>query len=206
VDECMDKAVELAKHRYGCRILCRIAEHCLSEDKAMSLIGHVLEDDVTLAALCCHYFGHHALQSIMEKGSLDHRMKIVRVLCNNLVGMAKSRHASYLIEATFDFCGEDEKVTLKEKLLRDGNIIELAKHQFGGFVVKKLAGRMESEAGEGQDDDAAEGGTDAFTIATQREVRKMLREHDTELINDKNGKKLLDEIFQSMTTRPMGPL
>jgi len=30
---------------------------------------------------------------------------------------------------------------------------------------------------------------------TQQEVRKLLKEHETELINDKNGKKVWEDVF-----------
>jgi len=195
IEECMDKAVDLAKHRYGCRIICRIAEHCLGDDHAMLLIQRVLDDTQVVAGLCCHNFGHHVMQQVMEKGSPDHRKMIANVLSTDLIKMAQSRHASYIIEAAFEFCEEDEKSMLKTMLLKERHIVDFAKHQFGGFVVKKLGGKEEDEEDEEQDEDVDEGGAEAFKKETQQEVRKLLKEHETELINDKNGKKVWEDVF-----------
>merc|ERR1719195_1012375 len=195
IEECRDKAVELAKHRYGCRILCRISEHCLGDEQAMLLIERVLEDQQVVAGLCCHNFGHHVVQQIMEKGSPEHKKKIVHVLCTDLIKMAQSRHASYIIEAAFDFCEKEDKEKLKNMMLKDGCIIDLAKRQFGGFVVKKLAGRQEEEDEDEQDEDDDDGGERAFKEGTQKEIQKLLREHETELRDDKNGKKVWEHVF-----------
>jgi len=195
IEECLDKAVELAKHRYGCRILCRISEHCLGEDNAMLLIQRVLEDPKVVASLCCHNFGHHVVQQIIEKGGSEHRKIIVDVLSTDLIKMAQSRHASYIIEAAFDFCEEEDKKKLKNILLQEGCIIELCKNLFGGFVVKKLAGREEEEDEDEQDEDGDDGGEQAFKKDTQNEIQKLLREHETELRDDKNGKKVWEDVF-----------
>jgi len=195
IDECLDKAVDLAKHRYGCRILCRISEHCLGEDNAMLLIQRVLEDPQVVASLCCHNFGHHVVQQIMEKGSPEHRKIIADVLSTDLIKMAQSRHASYIIEAAFDFCEEGDKKKLRDMLLQGRCIIDLAKHQFGGFVVKKLAGKEEEEDEDEQDDDGDDGGEEAFRKETQREVQRLLKEHETELRDEKNGKKVWEDVF-----------
>mmetsp|Transcript_18060 Transcript_18060/g.34745 ORF Transcript_18060/g.34745 Transcript_18060/m.34745 type:complete len:484 (-) Transcript_18060:302-1753(-) len=197
IEECKPKAGELAKHRYGCRILCRIAEHCLGDEQAMILIGHVLSDPQAVANLCCHNFGHHVVQQIMEKGRTNHREIIVNALLfPDLIKMAQNRHASYIIEAAFDYCDEREKGMLKTELLKGRNIIDLAKHQFGGFVVKKLAGQEGEEDEEEQDEDCDEE-AEAFEKKMQREVQQTLLKHEAELMKDKNGTKVWNEIFPS---------
>jgi len=194
IEECLDKAVELAKHRYGCRILGRISEHCLGEDIAMLLIQRVLEDPQVVAGLCCHNFGHHVLQQIIENGSPEHRKIIVNVLCTDLIKMAQSRYASYIIEAAFDFCEEEDKRKLINILLHERVIIDLAKHLFAGFVVKKLAGREEEEDDDEQDEDGDDG-EEALKKETQQEVQRLLREHEAELRDDKHGKKVWEDVF-----------
>jgi len=200
ITECMDRAVDLAKHRYGCRILCRIAEHCLNDEHALELIQRVLECDETVKALCCHNFAHHVTQQIMEKGLPEHRKTIAVVLSKDLIKMAQSRHASYIIEAAFEWCELPEKQLLKQILLQDKHIIDLAKHQFGGFVVKKLAGKDfededEDEGGEEQDEDEDQKDHNTFKRDTQRDVQELLRAHRDDLMNDKNGKKVFEDIF-----------
>mmetsp|Transcript_109887 Transcript_109887/g.218264 ORF Transcript_109887/g.218264 Transcript_109887/m.218264 type:complete len:492 (-) Transcript_109887:397-1872(-) len=196
IEECMERAVDLAKHRYGCRILCRISEHCLGDEQAMKLIEKVLQDDHTVSTLCCHNFGHHVVQQIMEKGSPEHKKAIANVLSTDLMKNAQSRHASYIIEAAFDWCEEEDKKMLREKLLTNTNIVDLAKHQFGGFVVKKLAGQEGEEDEEEQDEDCDEE-AEAFEKKMQREVQQTLLKHEAELMKDKNGTKVWNEIFPS---------
>jgi len=84
---------------------------------------------------------------------------------------------------------------LKNILLQEGCIIELCKNLFGGFVVKKLAGREEEEDEDEQDEDGDDGGEQAFKKDTQNEIQKLLREHETELRDDKNGKKVWEDVF-----------
>jgi len=194
IDECLDKAVELAKHRHGHRIFCRIVEQCLGEDNAMFLIQRLLEDPKVVARLCCHNFGHQVMQLITEKGADEDRKIIVDVLSTDLIQMAQSRYASCIIEAAFEFCEEEDKKKLKNILVHERVIIDLSKHLFGGFVVKKLAGKEEEEDKDEQDEDGDDGGKD-FEKETQKEIQKILKKNETELRDHRHGQKVWEDVF-----------
>jgi len=194
IDECLDKAVELAKHRHGCCIFCCITEHCLGEDNAMFLIERVLEDPKVVASLCCHNLGHQAMQQITENGTDEHRKIIVDVLSTDLIKMAQSRYSSSIIEAAFDFCEEEDKKKLKSILVHERVIIDLSKHLFGGFVVKKLAGTEEEEDKDEQDEDGDDGGKD-FKQETQKEIQKILKKNEAELRDHRHGQKVWEDVF-----------
>jgi len=194
IDECLDKAVELAKHRHGHRIFCRIVEQCLGEDNAMFLIQRLLEDPKVVARLCCHNFGHQVMQLITEKGADEDRKIIVDVLSTDLIQMAQSRYASCIIEAAFEFCEEEDKKKLKNILVHERVIIDLSKHLFGGFVVKKLAGKEEEEDKDEPDEDGDDGGKD-FKKETQKEIQKILRKNEAELRDHRHGQKVWEDVF-----------
>ncbi|CAK0830419.1 unnamed protein product [Prorocentrum cordatum] len=60
--ELKGSAASVARHRCGCRILCRLSEHCSSADaEAVAVMDEVLTE---AEQLCRHPLGHHVIQSI----------------------------------------------------------------------------------------------------------------------------------------------
>lgn len=48
--------------------------------------------------LCCHPFGHHVAQSVLEHGSDEHREIVSATIDRNPLGYARNQNASYLVE------------------------------------------------------------------------------------------------------------
>lgn len=146
IQECMDKAVDLAKHPYGCLIFCHII---------------VLVNDQTVVDLCRHSFGHHVVQRIMEKGIPDHRKRIVDEFSKDPITMARSKYASVVVEAAFNYCEVEER-ELKNLLLQPqttglcGHKPATAssktkkktnQHKLARFVLMELASKEEDDEG-----------------------------------------------------------
>lgn len=171
VEECTGSGVVVAKHRYGCRILCRLLEHSSNDAKTIALIDEVLHD---AGDLCCHSFGHHVVQSIMEHGTYVQRRQIADALHRDLLKMAQNRHASYIVEGAFRHCSEEDRQALVSALVNSPqNIVSLAQNQFGSFVVKVLL----QQPGD-----------------TPQVVLEHLRSNADQLQQGKYGKKLLDDL------------
>eukprot|EP00438_Fugacium_kawagutii_P029241 Skav229576 [mRNA] locus=scaffold568:769569:775299:+ [translate_table: standard] len=67
-EELLDSGARFARHRFGCRILCRLLEHCTTESSTQRLISRILEDPSEALELCRHNFGHHVVQLVLERG------------------------------------------------------------------------------------------------------------------------------------------
>eukprot|EP00434_Breviolum_minutum_P013678 symbB.v1.2.012057.t1/scaffold824.1/size159532/8 len=175
-EELLLNVQRFARHRFGCRIVCRLVEHCSSEDlKAVKgegptgphqlhirkkgsivirtghflgpmyqqdsthkLIETLLEDPEEALDLCKHNFGHHVVQSILEHGDARHKEMIAEVLRHDLLANASHRSSSYVVEAALLHCSAKDQESLVQFLVQPGVVAELAKADFGVFVVRTL--------------------------------------------------------------------
>eukprot|EP00747_Dinoflagellata_sp_TGD_P161683 gnl/TRDRNA2_/TRDRNA2_178426_c0_seq1.p1 gnl/TRDRNA2_/TRDRNA2_178426_c0~~gnl/TRDRNA2_/TRDRNA2_178426_c0_seq1.p1 ORF type:complete len:422 (-),score=72.13 gnl/TRDRNA2_/TRDRNA2_178426_c0_seq1:312-1577(-) len=138
-EELSDVAVKVARHRYGCRILCRLVEHHCgdgADGPARKIIDRLLIDAVEL---CRHTYGHHVVNSILEHGSDEQRHIIAEALRIDAMHNGKNRHASFVIETALSCCSNNDVNALAFELLgKPGNIAALAASQFGCHVARAL--------------------------------------------------------------------
>ncbi|CAE7286698.1 unnamed protein product, partial [Symbiodinium necroappetens] len=73
-------------------------------DLTLQLIDELLLD---AEDLCRHNFGHHVVQSVLEHGHERHRKIVAKVLGRDLLGFAKHRNASYLVEKAMWYCAPE---------------------------------------------------------------------------------------------------
>ena len=137
-EELLLNVQRFARHRFGCRIVCRLVEHCSSEDSTHKLIETWLEDPEEALDLCKHNFGHHVVQSILEHGDVRHKEMIAEVLRHDLLANASHRSSSYVVEAALLHCSAKDQESLVQFLVQPGVVAELAKADFGVFVVRTL--------------------------------------------------------------------
>lgn len=128
---------EMARHSYGCRVLCRLLEHhsCAEHigGEAATLADEVVKD---VAELCRHSFGHHVIQSIVEHGTSQHRDSITAVLSQDIFHFAGHRSASYVVEKALVFgCFSAQQSMALELIGNVDLLLSLAENQFGCRVV-----------------------------------------------------------------------
>lgn len=130
---------EMARHRYGCRVLSRLLEHHCGEGVtgyAVSLVDEVVGD---AAQLSLHNYGHYVINSIIEHGSTAQRQRIAAAVKVNAMCNAMNRHASFVCENILTGCSADDCHALAMELLhKPGNMAMLAGSQFGCHVVRAL--------------------------------------------------------------------
>eukprot|EP00929_Paragymnodinium_shiwhaense_P008488 TRINITY_DN112447_c0_g1_i1.p1 TRINITY_DN112447_c0_g1~~TRINITY_DN112447_c0_g1_i1.p1 ORF type:complete len:548 (+),score=89.92 TRINITY_DN112447_c0_g1_i1:108-1751(+) len=135
---------EAARHRYGCRILCRILEHTAlreegvrpSLNKAKKLIDEVVSHAATL---CHHAFAHHVMDSIVEHGTAEMRHFVATALRSNLVQNAKNRYASYVVERSMTYCSPMDQHAYVHEFLQDTEeLFSLASHEYGSHVLRTM--------------------------------------------------------------------
>jgi len=133
--------VELARHRYGCRILERLIEHC--SEKQMSAVLDALV--IQAEPLCRHPYGNFVVSHLLEHGSFVRKVRILDQLLQTLPQLAVHRTASHVVQNIIDHSDESGKQRLVEKLLREQSphsIIEIACSRYGSFVVEDLANKV----------------------------------------------------------------
>jgi len=168
-------AGEVAKHRFGCRVLSRLIEHHLGGNAAPQPTNDLI-DELLLEAdqLINHNFARHVLDLILEHGRVTHKQKIAEVVRNNLFQYAKNRNASYVVEKAFTSCMASDTHAIATELLSDPQcFLTLAVHECGTHVVKavvNLHGDCASKA------------------------KKLLLANVDRVKSSKYGKRLLDEM------------
>jgi len=142
-EEISGSSAQLARHRFGCRIFCRLLEFHSSKETTGRLVDELLVD---ASNLCCHSFGHHVAQSILEHGAEHHRSQLAAVLCSEAIDYAQHRNSSYLMETLLEHCSIADQETLLMQIGHPMIIAQLALTQFGCFVARALLQHPKTDA------------------------------------------------------------
>jgi hypothetical protein len=167
------RAVAMARHRFGCRIVERVVEHC-SEAQIGCLLDEIVADAGTL---CRHPFGNFVVQKILEHGSIARRTIILKQMVPTIPVVAMHRTASHVVQKALDHCGEEGQCAVAEAILRapaPNSVLEIADNRFGSFVLEQLA--------------SCGGGDAEFSVMEVR--RRVLRSSDT-LVYSQHGRRVL---------------
>jgi hypothetical protein len=140
-EELLGAGQEVARHRFGCRIICRLLEHGpLSDPGLAALLEEVLAD---AAALSSHAFGNYVVRHSLEFGLPEYRRWVALALCANgdLTTIACHQFGSRVMETALQFCGPEEQRMLALQLLGSRErAVALATSVAGRHVVKVLMG------------------------------------------------------------------
>lgn len=126
-------AADLARHRFGCRIFCRLIEFHAAKEGTEDLVEEVLQE---AEDLCCHPFGHHVAQAILEHGSQKHRDAVAATIDRNPLGFAKNQNASYLVERVLTSCSDYYQESLLFEL--SSSLVDLALSRYGCYVARAV--------------------------------------------------------------------
>ena len=93
------------------------------------------------------------LQSILQNGTGDHRIRLVREATHNLVRFACNKHASHFVERCVAMASDEELTEMVTKLLQGSQatppastpaLVGMMNNSFANFVVTTLIGRVAS--------------------------------------------------------------
>jgi hypothetical protein len=137
VEELLGCGEDAAKHRFACRIVCRILEHESPGDEAAAqLIEEILAAAQTM---CSHAFGSFVIRHILEFGLPEHRHKIASALSVDAIGYARTKHGSHVVEAALRFCAlNDQRILVASLIEKKDQLLSVASNQYGRHVVKAL--------------------------------------------------------------------
>lgn len=131
-DELLDSASHFARHRFGCRIFCRLIEFHAEQKPTLMLVEEVLQE---AEDLCCHPFGHHVAQSVLEHGIDQHRDVVAETIDRNPLGYARNQNASYLVERVLSSGSRYQESLLSEL---SSSLVDLALSRYGCYVARAV--------------------------------------------------------------------
>lgn len=136
IDELQGVGAKTARHRCGCRIICRLLEHSGADLKTAALIDEILND---VGELSRHEFGHHVIESILEHGLPCQKYRIVCALISDMTHNSVHRYASHVVETALTQCSElDLHAVARAVLDHPYGITPVAENLYGSHVVKTL--------------------------------------------------------------------
>jgi len=139
VDEVVGFAAEVARHRYGCRVLCRIVERHSGGCESKQSAAMICELLVEAAELSRHTYSHYVMESILQHGTPPELHAVSVALCVELLRNAKNRSATYVVERAVTCCSEeDRQIMISELFGTTQAMVALVENQFGCHVAKAL--------------------------------------------------------------------
>lgn len=144
-------AVTVAKHRYGCRVLCRLIEQCDDTD-AQSEFRSLLDELIPeMSVLARHEFGTFVVQTMLEYLK-DRRPALIRDLIPHAVAISMNRAGSLAMQKMHDFCDLEEEAAFLSCFLNKWDpqsgssfLAVVAYNRYGSYVLEQLAGSRSEE-------------------------------------------------------------
>jgi hypothetical protein len=139
VEELKGFGRDVARHRFGCRVLCRILEHLAPQDDgALKLVDEALEDTQDL---CSHEFGSFVARHLLEFGTPQHKHRVASALGSDLYQYSKHKLGSHVVESALRLCSPEDQRALARQLMSDPQqLLSVAANQYGRHVVRALLG------------------------------------------------------------------
>jgi pumilio RNA-binding family len=130
------RGLSIAKHRFGCRVLERLLEHCPAEQTRV-LVEDVIENAYVL---CRHPFGNYVVQHVLEYGTPTQQTAVIdALLSGGVMQLAMHRVASNVIERALVQCGaEDRHALMGQLIVEPPATLAMASSRYGAFIAQRL--------------------------------------------------------------------
>jgi len=125
--------VELARHRYGCRIIEGLLTHC-----PFAQI-HVMVESLLAEAstLCMHMYGNFVIQRLLEQCPSASRSRLFQMMCANLVAMGTNFYGSTVLVKGMTHGTDKEQLLLARAILGvNGLLAAIAKYRHGKSILE----------------------------------------------------------------------
>jgi len=134
IDELTNKEdlFNLARHKFGCRLLQRLLEHCRGDQ--ISGLGDILVSRAM--PLCRHSYGNYVIQHLLIYGSDDHKRKLVKVFIKQIDKICADMTSLRVLSTAFDVCDDEQRLALALAVYNSDLLISLANKRRGHQVVK----------------------------------------------------------------------
>jgi len=139
------QVVQAARHRFGCRIIQRLFEHC-RQDQLQEIYEELLGSAVPLSK---HVYGNFVMQHLLEYGASAYRRQLTNVLERHVKAMVKDEHGHAVLSKAIANGSPEERLRLARALLQEGGLLlRMARGRHGHGAVKEV---LEVLQGEEQD-------------------------------------------------------
>lgn len=128
-------AAQAARHRFGCRILERLLEHCLP-CQVLGLAEDIIQDAV---ALSCHPYGNYVVQHVLEHGIHEHQQRLGALLAQHAFAMGSDGYASAVIAKALAHGARESRLRLARAALATAGLLAAMARTRHGHVAVKLA-------------------------------------------------------------------
>jgi hypothetical protein len=179
-------ATQIARSKYGCRVLERVIEHFLpNHDTCIEFLQPIIED---CQALCTDQYGNFIIQHLLEHGTQSHKNAIMRVVKKSLEEFAVHQHACSVLDKALSYTELQDELAdqiLKTQITKGQYlIVEMAsKIRIGYTAVERMLVMMTGEAENGERTERLKMAKDQLSV-----IRESLK--DT-----RQGKELLRKLW-----------
>jgi len=127
-----EQVVQVARHKYGCRILQRLLEHCRA-DQLHELVAELLSSAVSLSK---HAYANFVIQHLFEYGTPEQRGHLAGLFQHHAKALGKDDHGRAVLSKALSYAGPEERTALAHALLREqGLLVRMARTRHGHAAV-----------------------------------------------------------------------
>ena len=115
VGDVLDNLSTLACHPYGCRVLQRVLEFCVENQKSMALE----KISQCLRTLFDDQYGNYVIQHVLQFGRVkDRDMVLEMVVKNGLLKLSRQKFASNVVEKLLKYGNAGQRLSIVREMLR----------------------------------------------------------------------------------------
>jgi len=122
-----------ARHRYGCRVLQRLFEHC-SSTQLEGIVENLLLDAVEL---CTHTWGVYVMQHLFEHGAESHIAKLSQILTEHAATLGADELAPSVFSKAFTYASSEDRIALAHELIAQPVLLSTMGCLRHGYVAVK---------------------------------------------------------------------
>jgi len=174
---------DLAKHRYGCRVVERLIEHFPPQELA-AMVSEMLADAKSLSG---HPFANFVMQHLLEHGEQAQRKQLVIAISSSaedLRWLAAHQYACSVLDKALSYCPVDDQRALAKKVLDISGLLPEMAVQRGGFAATQRLFKVI--------------GDEPSLLA---KAKLQLTQRASELVGSKHGRALAAQIYPELLER-----
>jgi len=125
----------IARHKYGCRIIQRLIEHCPGE-QMRSLVEILFEEFLDISR---HAYGNFVVQNLLQHLAQDQRSRLVELVEKHVLELASHQHGCAVLGAALEHGDLADKCRLAEMVLEDSDQVSfMAGTKHGRSIITNL--------------------------------------------------------------------
>jgi len=125
----------LARHKFGCRLLQRLFEHC-RQDQVDELGDVLISEAIPLSRHC---YGNYVMQHLLTHGTDGHRSKFVSVLARSILQVASDMKALGVLNKAFEVCDAELRLILGRAVCNAKGLLVKISQKRRGHQVARLS-------------------------------------------------------------------